>query len=70
MFERRIVPPYGIAGGEPGKPFCVTLEHADGSVRELTGKTNVILQRGDRVTLESSGGGGWGRPHDTKEGLS
>ncbi|MBN33662.1 MAG: methylhydantoinase [Rhodospirillaceae bacterium] len=70
MFERRIVPPYGMAGGEPGKPFCVILERADGSVRELTGKTNVILQRGDRVTLESSGGGGWGRPDDTKEGLS
>jgi len=65
MFERRIIPPYGIAGGEPGAPFRVTLERADGSHKELTGKTNVTLQRGDRVTLESCGGGGWGETENT-----
>jgi N-methylhydantoinase B len=65
MFERRIIPPYGIAGGEPGAPFRVTLERADGSHKKLTGKTNVTLQRGDRVTLESCGGGGWGETENT-----
>ena len=30
MFERRVVPPYGLQGGEPGAPFRVTVARADG----------------------------------------
>ncbi len=59
--ERMHVPPYGLAGGEAGAPFRVTLER-DGVSRPLTGKANLLLQRGDRVTLEGCGGGGFGAP--------
>ena len=62
MFERRIVPPYGLCGGEPGAGFRATLQHADGTTVELPGKTNIRLQRGDKITMESSGGGGYGPP--------
>ncbi len=57
--ERMHVPPYGLLGGEPGAPFRVTLER-DGVQTALKGKANVMLRRGDRVTLEGCGGGGFG----------
>ena len=61
MFERRIVPPYGLQGGGDGAPFRVTL-HRAGESRELSGKANLALRKGDRVVMETSGGGGYGRP--------
>ncbi len=62
MFERRIVPPYGLQGGEPGAPFRVTVVKANGERFEIPGKTNLRLGRDDLVILESCGGGGYGRP--------
>jgi N-methylhydantoinase B len=59
MFERRVVSPYGLQGGAPGLPFRVTL-HRDGTSRELLGKENLALAVGDRVVIETSGGGGYG----------
>ncbi len=66
MFERRIIPPYGLQGGEDGAPFRVELVTEDGTRRELPGKTNVRLKRGDTVVMESSGGGGYGPPDGDK----
>jgi N-methylhydantoinase B len=62
MFERRVVPPYGLQGGAPGAPFRVTLVRRDGTRVDVKGKSNLQLERGDRVVMESSGGGGFGRP--------
>ena len=62
MFERRIIPPYGLQGGEDGALFRVYLITTDGQCTGLPGKTNVRLGNGDRVILESSGGGGYGAP--------
>jgi len=62
MFERRIIPPYGLQGGAPGAAFRVTLIGADGTSREVKGKSNLRLAEGDRIILESCGGGGYGPP--------
>ena len=62
MFERRIVPPYGLQGGLPGQPFCVRVTEASGRTYEMPGKANIRLERGDLVTVESCGGGGYGPP--------
>lgn len=62
MFERRVIPPYGLQGGEAGAPFRVTLHQRDGGSRLLGGKENLRLQAGDRVVMETSGGGGYGAP--------
>ncbi len=65
MVERCVVPPYGLAGGAAGAPFRITLERASGESMPLSGKTHVRLGHGDRVTMETSGGGGFGpAPHD------
>jgi N-methylhydantoinase B len=57
--ERMQVPPYGLQGGESGQPFRLTLER-DGVVTPLAGKANIMLRQGDLVTIEGSGGGGYG----------
>ena len=62
MFERRVIPPYGLQGGEAGAPFRVTIVRADGSRSEMPGKANLRLGAGDVVIVESCGGGGYGRP--------
>ncbi len=62
VFERRVVPPHGLAGGEPGETFRVSVLRADGTSEELPGKANLMVFRGDRVLVESCGGGGYGTP--------
>jgi N-methylhydantoinase B len=60
MFERRVIPPWGLAGGGDGAPFRCELHAADGTVTELRGKENRMVRAGDRVVLMTSGGGGYG----------
>jgi N-methylhydantoinase B len=59
MFERRVIPPWGLAGGEAGAPFRVTL-HSAGGDRVVSGKETFMLRRGDLVLVETCGGGGYG----------
>ncbi len=60
MFERRVIPPWGLAGGAAGAPFRCDLHRADGAERALRGKENLMLRAGDVVVLRTSGGGGYG----------
>ena len=57
--------PWGLDGGQPGKPAMVTLTEPDGSERRLAGKgANSPIRQGQMLTLRSSGGGGYGPPHE------
>lgn len=61
-FDRFRFPPYGLNGGAPGAPGRFVLIR-DGQETLLPSKVSgVKLQAGDRVRLETSGGGGWGDP--------
>lgn len=62
MFERAVVPPYGLEGGKPGALFKATLTKASGARQTLRGKQNIQIGKGDLVVVESCGGGGYGRP--------
>jgi N-methylhydantoinase B len=76
-FERFTHAPYGLNGGKSGATGRF-LRIRDDETLELPSKiSGVELQRGDRVRLETSGGGGWGDPskrsatdreHDQREG--
>jgi N-methylhydantoinase B len=56
--------PFGLAGGEPGGAGRLTLIRA-GQEQALHSKVaNMVLQNGDVIRLETSGGGGFGRPDE------
>ena len=57
--ERRLRPPYGVAGGSPGKCGVNTFIRA-GVAAVVGGKYTAALDAGDRVIVETPGGGGWG----------
>ncbi len=64
--ERRILAPWGLAGGAPGVPGSNRLLRA-GQERDLGGKYVTEAQAGDIVIIETPGGGGWGRPQPETE---
>jgi N-methylhydantoinase B len=59
--ERRRFAPYGLHGGDDGKPGRNAALHADGSVEEVPGKASLSLGDGEIIVVETPGGGGWGR---------
>lgn len=59
--ERRRRPPYGLAGGGPGSVGRDTLQRKDEAVPQLLpGKAAFAGRAGDRLCIESPGGGGHG----------
>ena len=60
LSDRRERPPYGAEGGEPGARGRNTLIR-DGHETKLPGKVQVTLKAGDRLRIETPGGGGYGR---------
>jgi N-methylhydantoinase B len=61
LADRRSRGPWGLAGGESGVPGKTSLIRADGSVEKMPGKFSTRLKKGERIRVESPGGGGWGR---------
>jgi N-methylhydantoinase B len=55
LTERRTQRPWGLAGGSSGKPGRNLLDGL-----ELPGKISLELEAGQRLTIETPGGGGWG----------
>jgi N-methylhydantoinase B len=62
LSDRRTQGPYGLSGGADGAPGKATIIRGDGSSQTLPGKFNTRLRRGERIRIESPGGGGWGEP--------
>jgi N-methylhydantoinase B len=60
LSDRRRFPPYGLAGGQPGKPGKNSLV-AKGRKRRLPSKTVESVPAGSILTIETPGGGGWGK---------
>ena len=58
----RRVPPYGMNGGSPGALGRNRVVRADGEVVELAGCDSVDVLPGDRLVIETPGGGGYGPP--------
>jgi N-methylhydantoinase B/oxoprolinase/acetone carboxylase alpha subunit len=56
-------PPLGVLGGGAGATSRHRLLRADGRVEELPSKaTNLTIAAGDRIVMETAGGGGHGPP--------
>jgi N-methylhydantoinase B len=59
LADRRVFPPYGLNGGEPGAKGQ-TLLITNKIEKSLPGKCNLQVNAGDTVRIETPGGGGWG----------
>ncbi|MFY9910615.1 MAG: hydantoinase B/oxoprolinase family protein [Candidatus Sulfotelmatobacter sp.] len=60
LSERRRYAPWGLAGGHLALPGKASVIRREGVVEEMPGKFSTRLQAGDRIRIESPGGGGWG----------
>src|SRR5690606_37763991 len=56
------VAPFGLAGGQPGKPGRAWVRRADGHSEPLGSTAQVEMQAGDAIVIETPGGGGYGAP--------
>lgn len=61
LSERRRVEPYGLQGGAAGRAGVAVITDLLGAERKLCGKVAVKLKKGERIRVETPGGGGWGR---------
>jgi N-methylhydantoinase B len=66
LSERRRTEPYGLQGGGPGATGRNVLVR-NGEEEEMPGKFHAALKTGDRVRIETPGGGGWGQKGKSKE---
>jgi 5-oxoprolinase (ATP-hydrolysing) len=55
----RLVPPFGLQGGEPGAVGRNYVDRADGTVEELGSTATVEMNAGDAFIVETPGGGGY-----------
>jgi len=58
----RRVPPFGVAGGTPGKVGRNSLVRRDGREEDLGGNATTDVDPGDVIVIETPGGGGFGAP--------
>ncbi len=65
MLDRRVVPPWGVAGGGDALPFRITINPGS-RARDFGGKATTTLRRGELVRIETCGGGGWGSPEQRR----
>ncbi|MBM5816062.1 MAG: hydantoinase B/oxoprolinase family protein, partial [Cyanobacteria bacterium K_Offshore_surface_m2_239] len=56
----RRVPPFGLAGGEPGQPGQNAIQRAGGWWEALPGCVQVEMGAGDGLRIATPGGGGFG----------
>jgi 5-oxoprolinase (ATP-hydrolysing) len=63
----RKVPPYGMAGGEPGAVGKNYVIRADGSRTDLGSTDKTEMNPGDVFVIETPGGGGYGKAEETRK---
>ncbi len=59
LADRRNHGPYGLSGGEDGQPGNAAIVH-NGQARKIGSKGSWELEAGDRIRIETPGGGGFG----------
>jgi 5-oxoprolinase (ATP-hydrolysing) len=61
LSNHRRIAPFGLAGGEPGRCGVNRLVRRDGSSETLQATAEIAVDAGDRLRIETPGGGGYGR---------
>lgn len=68
LTQHRKEVPYGLQGGEPGKPGEQFVIRKDGRLEQLGSTDGKALEKGDRFILKTPGGGGFGKPTGHESG--
>ena len=61
LADRRMRGPWGLSGGAGGMPGNASITRRDDSIEPMPGKFSTRLRKGERIRIETPGGGGWGR---------
>jgi N-methylhydantoinase B len=61
LSDRRKMAPYGLQGGRPGLPGRNRIVRRKGASENLSSKCTVWVEPGDILSVETPGGGGWGK---------
>jgi 5-oxoprolinase (ATP-hydrolysing) len=61
LSQHRKEAPYGVAGGKPGACGTQYIVRHDGSHEAIAGICQTVMQAGDRIIIETPGGGGFGK---------
>ncbi len=61
LADRRSRGPWGLSGGGDGAPGKTFITRRNGSVEPMPAKFSTRLRSGERIRIETPGGGGWGR---------
>ncbi|HUD52999.1 hydantoinase B/oxoprolinase family protein, partial [Parvibaculum sp.] len=60
LSTHRIVPPFGLEGGEAAALGENSVRCADGREEKLSGSDQIELDTGDVIVIKTPGGGGFG----------
>jgi 5-oxoprolinase (ATP-hydrolysing) len=61
LANHRVLPPFGLEGGDAGKVGRTSILRKDGSIEVLNSCDQREVASGDTIVVETPGGGGWGR---------
>ena len=61
LSERRVLAPWGLAGGEDGKRGQNLIIYKDGHVQNFGGKNSAKVPAGSKIVIQTPGGGGYGK---------
>lgn len=61
LSQHRIEKPYGGAGGHPGKRGEQIHTSGVGKITHLKGMAQLTVKAGEKITIKTPGGGGWGK---------
>lgn len=61
LADRRSRRPWGLSSGSEGAAGKATIVHSDGVLERMPGKFSARLRSGERIRIETPGGGGWGQ---------
>ena len=62
--ERTVNPPWGLNGGGQGAVNVARITRSNGDTTTVFKQTEIELDKDDRVTFLTAGGGGYGDPHE------
>jgi N-methylhydantoinase B/oxoprolinase/acetone carboxylase alpha subunit len=60
LADRRKRGPYGLQGGGSGAPGTDSVSSAGEVYTKVPSKTRLEIKRGEKLRIETPGGGGWG----------